>query len=205
MKITVIKPAVRTPGRYLIFLDDSYSFSLSESALLKSNLAAGQELSRAEVNKYKLLSVDDKLYNRALALVAARAKTSWEVETYLSGKGASPALITEILNKLSKIGLIDDQKYAHNFVVKRLQLRPTSKRKLIAELKKKHVNEQFIEQALTNQSSDINALQAVVASKLRQAKYHDRMKLMQYLARQGFNYHDIKSVLEASDVGISEI
>jgi SOS response regulatory protein OraA/RecX len=39
-------------------------------------------------------------------------------------------------------------------------------------------------------------LRQVVESKQKQSRYRDRTKLMQYLARKGFNYSDIKYVLE---------
>jgi regulatory protein len=199
MKLTAIKPAAKIPGRYLIFVDNEYSFSLSESALLESKLAAGQELSSHDISRFKQLSSDDKLFNRALALVAARTKTSWEVEVYLARKGASDKLIDNIIAKLTRIGLIDDEKYVQSFISNRKGLRPTSKRKLNAELRKKHISTSLIDQALSSYGTDNDALEAVISQKMKQAKYHDKLKLMQYLARQGFAYDDIKSALSLVD------
>jgi regulatory protein len=199
MKLTAIKPAAKIPGRYLIFVDNEYSFSLSESALLESKLAAGQELSSKDISRFKQLSSDDKLFNRALALVAARTKTSWEVEVYLARKGASDKLIDNIIAKLTRIGLIDDEKYVQSFISNRKGLRPTSKRKLNAELRKKHISTSLIDQALSSYGTDNDALEAVISQKMKQAKYHDKLKLMQYLARQGFAYDDIKSALSLVD------
>ncbi|HET7320783.1 MAG TPA: RecX family transcriptional regulator, partial [Candidatus Saccharimonadales bacterium] len=82
------------------------------------------------------------------------------------------------------------------FVNDRRLLRPTSKRKLITELRKKHVAGDVIEQAVGNEYEDEQtALAAIVARKRKQTKYLDDLKLMQYLARQGFNYDDIKRAL----------
>jgi SOS response regulatory protein OraA/RecX len=39
------------------------------------------------------------------------------------------------------------------------------------------------------------ALQELITKKRRQLRYQDSQKLMQYLARQGFGYEDIKSAL----------
>jgi regulatory protein len=196
VKVTGIKQQVKRTDRYSVFIDGKYGFSLSEAALLESKLANGQEISRQQLKEYKQLSNDDKLYNQALRYVAMRPRTKWEVEQYLWRKQASPAPTEEILNKLSKIGLIDDFKLARAFVEDRKLLRPTSRRKLILELKKKHVAADIINQAVGNESEDEHsALAAVVAKKRRQAKYQDDLKLMQYLARQGFNYDDIKTAL----------
>jgi regulatory protein len=199
MKITSIKQQAKRTDRYSVFIDEKYSFSLSGNALLESKLANGQELGQEQIREFKKLSADDKLYNQTLRYVALRPRTEWEVEQYLWRKDASPALIKQILNKLSDIGLIDDAKLAQAFVNDRRLLRPTSLRKLILELRKKHVADDIIQRVTRgNATAEQTALLAVIERKRRQAKYQDDLKLMQYLARQGFNYDDIKNALNKS-------
>ena len=187
--------------RYSVYVDDAYSFSLSEGALMDSKLHSGMELTREAIEDYKKLSLDDKLYNRALRYVAMRQRTAWEVQFYLERKGADSPLLQTILNKLSMIGLIDDEKFARAYINDRQLLRPTSRRKIIMELKKKRVPEDIVQRVLAERAeeSDTNpeqtALLDVIVRKRRQAKYQDDDKLMQYLARQGFNYSDIKAAL----------
>ena len=196
MKITSIKQQAKRINRYSVFVDDKYVFSLSEIALLDSKLVNGQELTAVKVREFKKLSGEDKLYNQTLRYVAMRLRSRWEIEQYLSRKQASPALIEQILNKLSNISMIDDAKFAEAFVSSRRLLRPAPRRKIIAELRQKHVTGEVIEQVVGNDSSDEQAaLLAVIERKRRQNKYQDDLKLMQYLARQGFGYSDIKSAL----------
>jgi regulatory protein len=197
MKITSIKQQAKRTDRYSVFVDGKYAFSLSENALLESKLAGGQELSKQQVKDFKQLSAEDKLYNRTLRYVAMRPRTRWELEQYLWRKEASPTLTEQILNKLSIIGLIDDEKLAQAFVNDRRLLRPTSRRKLILELRKKHVADDIIQKVTADEGGAEEAsLQSVIERKRRQAKYQDDLKLMQYLARQGFNYDDIKAALQ---------
>jgi len=42
-------------------------------------------------------------------------------------------------------------------------------------------------------------LRELIAKKRQQSRYQDKLKLMQYLSRQGFGYGDIKTVLEEDD------
>jgi regulatory protein len=197
MKITSIKQQTKRADRYSIFVEGKYEFSLSEVALLDSKLASGQELTKQQVSDYKKLSADDKLYNQTLRYVAMRPRSRWEIEFYLEyKKHASPPLAEDILNKLTNIGLIDDDKLARSMVNDRRLLRPTSRRKMMAELRKKRISDDIIEQAIgTERENEQAALRSVIESKRRQTKYLDDMKLMQYLARQGFNYDDIKNAL----------
>lgn len=197
MKITSIKQQAKLRDRYSVFVDEKYAFSLSEGALLDSQLASGQELTKEQVAEFKQLSADDKIYNRTLRYIAMRPRSEWEVRFYLERKKASPPLVDQILNKLSKLGLIDDRKFAEAFVKDRQLLRPTSRRKMTLELKKKRIPEEIIREAVAlDNLTEIAALQEVVAKKRRQTKYQDDLKLMQYLDRQGFSYNDIKSVLQ---------
>ena len=200
MKITNIKQQVKQTDRYSVFVDGKYSFSLSENALLKSGLTSGQELSLAQVDKYKQLSADDKIYSRALRYVAMRPRSTWELATYLRRKDAAEALTESVVQRLTDLGLLKDASYAVTFVRDRQLLSPTSRRKLILELKKKHIAEEHIQAALAeNELSEADSLSQVIEKKRRQTKYQDDDKLMQYLARQGFGYGDIKSALSRED------
>ena len=197
MKITAIKQQAKRADRYSIFIDGKYSFSLSETALLESGINSGQNLEKGQVREFKQKSADDKIYQQALRYVSLRPRSVGEMELYLTyKKQASPSLSESILNKLSNIGLLNDEKLAGMFVNDRLLFRPTSLRKLSAELKKKKISQEIIDRVLAEHNDD-STLNLVIASKRRQKKYQDDEKLMQYLARQGYGYSDIKAALKA--------
>ncbi len=197
MKITSIKQQVKRAGRYSVFVDGEYSFSLSESALLESKINSGHELTAQQVSDFKQLSADDKIYNQTLRYIALRPRTKWEIEVYLKRKDASPTLLESTLNKLSNVGLLDDKKYAQSFVNDRRLLRPSSRRKIVNDLRKKHIPSGIIEEVVGSESEDEqSALKSIIERKRQQTKYQDDLKLMQYLARQGFNYGDIKDALK---------
>lgn len=196
MKITALKPQVKNPSRYSIFVDGDYSFSLSTDALLDSKIVNGQELTPQDVLSLKQLSTDDKIYNRVLGYLALRPRSIWEVSTYLQRKEAGPELIESIIDKLTKLELLNDQKFADAYVRDRRLLKPTSRRKLTMELQKKHVSSAIIQEAIGNEPNDErNALHELVERKRKQSRYQDDLKLMQYLAGQGFGYGDIKAAL----------
>ena len=201
MNITKITAQVKQSGRYSVFVDEKYAFSLSDTALLESKLVPGQELSQEELEGWKQASLDDKVLGRALQYAMMRPRSRWEMQTYLERKKATPPLIESILNKLSKLRMLDDEAFARSWVANRRLLRPTSKRKLQQELKAKRVADTIIEQVLAEDETDENqVLNELVTKKRQQTKYkNDDLKLMQYLARQGFSYGDIKTALEVED------
>jgi regulatory protein len=198
MKITKIIQQVKSKDRYSIFVDNVYGFSLSEAALLESKLARGQELSTTDLKTWKHQSVEDKVSVNALRYAAMRLRSKWEMEMYLQRKEVSPALNEKILNKLIKINILNDLAFARSWIANRRLLRPTSKRKLQQELRAKRVSDEIIEKVFSeDETTEIEVLNELIAKKRRLPKYKsDNLKLMQYLARQGFNYGDIKNVLE---------
>jgi regulatory protein len=197
MKITAIKQQVKQQGRYSIFVDGKYSFSLSELGLINSGLRANQELSQSEIDNLKDTSTADKAYNHPLGLLARRPRSRWEVADYLKRKDYSPALVEETINKLSELGYINDLSFAKMWVENRRLLKATSRRRLKLELKQKHVADEIIEIVLAEDKTDEReVLEALVEKKRRLPRYQDDLKLAQFLMRQGYNYEDIKAALK---------
>lgn len=195
MKITDIKQQVKRQDRYSIYVDEKYIFSLSENELLNLGLKIGQEFSKDELEGLKETAVLDKAYDRALNLIARRLRSEWEIRDYLRRKDYAPALIDTIVNKLSMSGYVDDAKFAEAWVRNRRLLKPTSRRRLVQELRAKRVPDDVIDQVLESDEADeLDILRQLVEKKRH--RYPDKLKFMQYLARQGYNYDDIKSVLE---------
>lgn len=196
MKITKIEAQVKQKGRYSIFVDDVFAFGISELGLINAGYRVGQELSPAELDSYKEDAAQDKLYNRVLGLIARRPRSIWEVQTYLARKDADPATISEIINRLTAKKFLDDQDFAQRWIESRRLLKPTSRRKLELELRTKRVSDHIIQTVLNqDDASDFDMLVQEVTRKRRQTRYQDDQKLMQYLARQGYAYEDIKRAL----------
>jgi len=194
--ITAIKQQERLKGRYSIYIDDKYAFSLSADALLDAKIAAGLAVSEPQLKAYKKLPADDKAYSLALAYVVRRMRSEGELKDYFRRKGYEEALSEVLLARLSRLGLVDDAKFAEAWVRNRRLLKPVSKRRLLQELRQKHIASEIVEQVLKDAEADeVTVLKELIARKRKQLKYQDNLKLMQYLARQGFGYDDIKSAL----------
>lgn len=205
MNITAIKQQERLKGRYSVYVDDKYAFSLSADALLDQKLHTGQELDEQQLKAYKKLSADDKAYGLALAYVARRMRSRWELTDYFRRKGYDPELGEQILAKLDALGLIDDAKFAEAWIRNRRMLKPVSKRRLVQELHQKRIADDIVQQVLAEDESDERmVLRELIVRKRRQTKYQDNLKLMQYLARQGFGYDDIKSAIATESGAESE-
>lgn len=197
MKITAITQQVKRPTRYSVYVDGKFAFGLGEGQLLSSGLTKGKEITEVELAELQGESQFGKLLDKTLNLLSYRPRSEYELRTYLRRKQQEPELIDKILNKLSKLGYVDDAGFAKRWVEHRRAIKPISSLKLKAELKQKGIANEHIDAALYENSDDTKAIRAIIEKKT--AKYPDRQKLMQYLARQGFRYDDIKRALSEED------
>jgi len=196
MRITAIKQQVKDHSRYSVFVDDVFSFGLSESALIDSGIKKGQDITAEELVAYKDTSLLDIGYNKALGLIARRLRSEWEIREYLKTKEYDPEQIDQIIERLIKRNWLDDSKFATMWAENRRQLKSASHRRIAQELKVKRVSEDIIRSVLdADDHDDISMLGELVVRKRRQTRYQDDQKLLAYLIRQGYNYQDVKQAL----------
>jgi len=196
MKITDIKQQVKRQGRYSIFVEGKYRFSLSEPELMKSGIRIGREYTEVELEELLATAILDKAYMRTMDLLARRARSDWELRDYLRRKDYDSPTIDKILNRLSDAGYVDDFAFAKSWVENRHLLKSVSSRRLRLELKQKHISEEIINQVLDeDETSEVETIREIISKKRSQTRYHDKEKLIAYLMRQGFRYDDIKQAM----------
>lgn len=195
MKITKIQPAAKTAGRYNIFVDEKYSFSLDENQLLDLKLKIGSEISDEQLDELKGESEYSKAYARALELILIRPRSEKEMKDYAWRKKWDEELSDRVLGKLRDKAYLDDEKFAQFWLRARTGGKPRSKRKISAELAQKGVKREVSDKVLNGYDNDneILALRKLVDKK--RSKYTNEQKFMAYLAGQGYRFDQIKEVL----------
>ena len=211
MKITAITVQTRDKNRVNVSVDGKYRFSLGISQVGDIGLKIGHEYDEAELLAFESESQFGKLYGRSLEYCLMRPRSAREVRNYLYRKtrptrgktgelrpGIPPEITTRVLEHLTDKSHIDDQKFAHFWVENRSLVKGVSRRKLVAELRSKGIDNTIIEQALTETGrNDALEIQKIITKK--RARYPDEQKLMMYLARLGFGYDDIKKALSKTE------
>ena len=211
MQITAITAQQKDKNRVNVMVDGKYRFSLDIFQYADLGLKVGQEYSDEELTTLEQEGVFGKVYVRALEYCLMRPHSAREVKDYLFKKtrdtrtktgdvkkGISPEVTARVFDRLTEKGYIDDEKFTRYWVENRSLTKGASRRKLQAELRAKGVESMIIERFLSESDrSDDDELQKVIAKK--RARYPDRQKLMQYVARQGFSYDDISAALDKTE------
>lgn len=200
MKVTDLKQQVNRPSRYLVYIDGQFAFGLSTDALLGSKLVLGEVLSASRLQQLKALAAEDKTYGNAIRYATIRQRSEWEMSAYLHRKGADKELASDMMARLRTLGLLDDLAFSRSWVARRRQLKAMSRRRLIQELHQKHINDSIIAIVMDeDETEESSVLRELIEKKRQTPRYRDDLKLMQYLARQGYDYDAVRSAMHGSD------
>lgn len=201
MRISKVSPAVKTAGRYNIYVDGKYSFSLDELQLVQNGLHSGLEISEAQLEQLKSESDFGKNYIRAVDLISRRLRSEREIRDYAFRKQWTKSNTERVIERLKARGYLDDRRFAELFFSSRHQSGRYSLKRIRLDLVKKGISSDIIDE-LCRANGDSAALLKLINKRIN--KYDDENKLIAYLARNGFRYDDIKAALDRYHQGDTE-
>lgn len=144
-------------------------------------------------------------YDRALDMLEARARGVVEMRRLLLKKGEPEADVDEVIERLQRNGLLNDQNYARQFARSKALGAGLSRRRLQQELSKRGVSrdvaEPAIDEVFEHEEIDEDAsIERVARKKLRLLTKADddtkRRRLYAFLARRGYDSDDIARVIQ---------
>ncbi len=195
-KVTALKVQKHHPNRVNVYLDNEYSFGLSR--ITAAWLRVGQELSPSKIAKLQSDDQREVAYMQALRFLDYRPRSRAEVRHNLEKHAIPPEVITDVFKRLERSGLVNDERFAQDWVENRSEFRPRSRRALAFELRQRGLDDSAIEKALEGLNEETMAYQAA----LKQARHFEGLqlrdfnnKLGSFLARRGFSYEIIKQVV----------
>lgn len=145
----------------------------------------------------------------ALKLLERTRRTRADLERRLRDKGYAPAAAAEALDRLARVGLVDDAEFARAFLAGRWGRRPAGWVRLRQELRAKGVGDDAIESARAQVAAreggvdeTSTALKLVQQARRRMSALDSakqRQRLYALLARRGYDGDTIRRVLAIRD------
>jgi regulatory protein len=194
--ITALSVQKRNPNRVNLYLDGEFAFGLAR--IVAAWLYVGQELSDEKIQELQAEDEREVGFQQALRLLNYRHRSESELRKNLSEHKYSEEVIEHVIERLKRSGLVDDQRFAQNWVENRSEFRPRSKRALEIELRQRGLDREAIEKATEEVDDESLAYQAAQkqAAKLRNLDWLSfRQKMYAFLARRGFGYDVIGEVV----------
>jgi len=196
-KITAIKVQKRNHERVSVYLDGEYAFGLAR--IVAAWLEIGQYIDERRIAE--LIDEDERevAYQQALKYLNYRERSKAEVRQNLKKHDLPEAAIETAIERLHRSELVDDKRFAKDWIDNRSQFRPRGRRALTYELKRKGISEGIIEELLVELDEGDLAYQAACkkARRWENLEWPEfRSKIYGFLARRGFNYQTIVPVVE---------
>jgi regulatory protein len=135
---------------------------------------------------------------QALRFLDYRPRSRNEVRRNLEKHAIPTEVINDVFKRLERSGLVNDARFAQDWVENRSEFRPRSRRALAYELHQRGLNDSAIKKALEGLNEEALAYQAALKQARRYASLPMRdfnNKLGSFLARRGFSYEIIKQVV----------
>jgi len=196
--VTNITQQRRRKDRFSIYIDGSYRLSLAQDQLADAALRVGDELADADITRLAQQSEVGKALDRAYNFLSFRSRSRQEMARYFRDKKYDADLIEFLIQRLEVQDLINDERFAREWVEARQLASPRSRIHLQAELREKGIASDIIEVAMasTAATDEGAAIMALIAGKRLRQRYPEDQKLIRYLAGKGFRYDAIKAALE---------
>jgi len=196
--VTNITQQRRRKDRFSIYIDGSYRLSLAQDQLADAALRVGDELADADITRLAQQSEVGKALDRAYNFLSFRSRSRQEMARYFRDKKYDDDLIEFLIQRLEVQDLINDERFAREWVEARQLASPRSRIHLQAELREKGIASDIIEVAMasTAATDEGAAIMALIAGKRLRQRYPEDQKLIRYLAGKGFRYDAIKAALE---------
>jgi regulatory protein len=205
--ITKLEPTRRNPNRRSIHLDGQFAFAVNLNVVAKFKLREGQTLTPEQVEQIQQGELRQEALDTALKFIQLRLHSRAELKKKLARKEFGDAVIESVLEDLTRLGYLDDARFARNKALYAAQHKHHGRRRAYVELLKSGVRPDTANAALDDVYSENGAGgDSTAAARLLAEKQAPRLKrldpqtarrrLAAMLQRRGFDYETIKPVID---------
>ncbi|MGQ9732054.1 MAG: regulatory protein RecX [Candidatus Zipacnadales bacterium] len=204
--ITKVKMLKRPRGYCAVYIDGKLTLKASRAAVEAAGLQLGKKLDDSGLKQALEAAQQADAFNQALALLASRDRTQAELQRRLSAQQFPQSIVATVLDRLRDKGLIDDRRYARDYVRVRTQserrgLGPCALRSKLSQL---GITSSVIDEVLTEElpeEAEIALAEAIARKHLRRLGRYEgqdvRARLYTFIARRGFDHEVTMRTLDS--------
>ena len=206
-KIIEIQSQVSNPQRKTLIFDDGSVFGISEDVFISYNFTAGSELTDDSYNKLLDDELKVKVHNSALRLLGYRMRSINEMRDRLIKKKYPNNIIDDTINKLLKMGYLNDVEFANAFARDKVKSKKIGQLALRVEFIPHKIDEEILEKAIFNvyEKYPVSDLIKLLLDKKKiqpgtKIDQKTKKRIYDLLIRKGFNWNDISNVFTELEI-----
>lgn len=205
MKIKRIEASKYVQERVLVYPEEGDPLRITRAELLQFGLHQGMDLPPELVVELEKSYKRSSLRAKGAQLASGRMLSKKELREKLVRKGAEEEEAQGIALWLEELGAVDERAYA-GILVRHYAAAHYGKKRIVQELQRRGIPRELMEDALAQLPEPCEAIEGYLAAKYkgRSLDFDERRKLGNTLLRRGFDWHDIRPVLNALGEEIEE-
>src|SRR4051794_27803302 len=201
--ITRIAEQKRRANRRNIYLDGAFAFGCNLNVVAKFRLREGMNLSAEQVQAIQQGEVRQECFDQAMKFLQRRLHSRAELQRKLMRHEYGEQMIASVLDDLARMGYVDDERFAKTKALAAAQHKQHGRRRAFVELIKAGVKGSVAGKAVEDVYDATDTIGMARQLALKQAPrlrkldpIVARRRLVGMLQRRGFNYDDIRPVLD---------
>lgn len=194
-QITAITPQIKDKTRCNIEVDGRFYCGMKLETVIGHRLKVGDAVTAETLSQMQLESEKRTALDKALTHIAASMKTEKEIADFLQKKGYLQDVRDYVIAKMKEYGFLDDGEYAKAYTENAEKRK--GRRLIAAELRRKGISEEDIENALQTITGEKESAK-IVLDKYMRGKTPDRKTLAKayvYLTGKGYDYDAARAAL----------
>jgi regulatory protein len=204
-QITGIVPVPRPAGRFAVLVDGRELGVLSLEAIERLRLTVGRPVAGLE-EAIATEAARLHTYDRALNILAFRARSSSELARSLVRKGEERPHVDWAIGRLTEQGLLDDEAFARSFARSKVVGGKQSRRRVQQDLARRGVSRTVSDEAIDTVFDEEAVDQRSIVEEAARKKLRSlaglepavqRRRLYGFLARRGYELDDIRATLDS--------
>lgn len=202
IEIKLVEQDRKDRSRYHIYGDgDEPVLTVHEDLLIRHMLLKGQSFTAAQLAEIRDEDQRYQVYARAIFYLGFKARTSKQIEQYLTRKLFEPEYISYAIGRLESEHLVDDDEYARQFVKQRVKSGQKGRHWIKQELQQRGVSKEIASEAASHidRETELSVAKYTAEKKWRSLKGEPndrRRKLIQFLMRRGFPGDIVKDAVK---------
>lgn len=207
----VITEIKKERGRYRVTVSETEDFLVPVSLMRERPLTVGQPIDIEEYDNWLMVRQYRHALDRAVAYLAARARSRREVEQKLLQAGYRPCTVEMVLYKLERERILDDADFARQWVESR-STHKLGRSRIAQELRRKGISADEAEEALSaideeDQLAGAVALAEKAAARIKPGEDPRKAgnRILAMLARRGYGWDIAKEALQQAMANLDNL
>lgn len=195
-RVTALHERRAGSSRYVVEIGNRVVATVSVEVIADLGLRVGGEVDVLTADRLREAASQLAVFDKAVALLAVRPRTARDLQLRLRRAGASAPTIARAIERLERLGFVDDEAYARTVARSRALSGGRSRRRIAQELQRHGVDRATVDAAVAETIADVGLDEGEAALGIARRRMlamggldprKQRQRLYAFLARRGYD------------------